>query len=218
MIKPGLFGKAVAANNRRMEFDFKNEQLLHLNQPIDILFIGDSITELWDMNAYLKTDAFFVNRGIGGDVSEYLLKRFDADCIQLKPKTCILMIGTNDITKTHFDPWWKEPGESEEKVLSDYKNNILKMVDKCDRAGIQLILCSVIPSDIAPPYEKEIRWKMTKEMNEFLQSLGKTYVDYHSVLTNDGKRIKAGYSLDGIHPNAVAYELMAQKLKEVVKL
>ena len=92
------------------------------------------------------------------------------------------------------------------------------MVNKCDLAGIEAVLCSVIPSTIAPPYDRERRWEMTEQMNDFLKSLGKTYVDYHSILTKDGRNLPEEYSLDGIHPNAKAYVLMAEKLKKVVKM
>ncbi|MFQ8952989.1 MAG: hypothetical protein ACLR56_08280 [Oscillospiraceae bacterium] len=67
MIKPGNFGKNVPADNRRGDFDFGNEQILYLKRSVDILFIGDSITQLWDHYAYFGTKCYIVNRGIGGD-------------------------------------------------------------------------------------------------------------------------------------------------------
>jgi len=217
-IKPGMFGMAVAADARRIEFDFSNEQLLCLEKKIDYLFLGDSITHLWNLHAYFGPHKFLENRGICGDTSTYLLKRFDADCIQLQPKSAIIMIGTNDITRTEPDLWWKNPGEEVETVFKEYQDNILQMVNKCDLAGIEVILCSVLPSTIAPPSDRERRWEMTEQMNDFLKSLGKTYVDYHSVLTRDGRNLPDEYSLDGIHPNAKAYVLMAEKLKDVLRM
>ena len=216
LLSPGTFGKTVAADNRRQDFDFSNEQILYTNTKIDYLFIGDSITQLWNLNVYFQTDKFLENRAIGGDNSIYLLKRFDADCIQLHPKKVIIMIGTNDIFRAEDDLWWKKAGEDVDKVLDEYKSNVEQMIEKCDIAGIDVILCSVIPSNIAPPYNRERRWYMTKEMNEFLQAQGKQYVDYHSVLTHDGHSLPDDLTPDGIHPNAKAYALMAKKLKETV--
>lgn len=218
LIKPGMFGKTVPADVRRMDFDISNEQLLYTNTEIDYLFIGDSITQLWNLNTYFKTDKYIENRGIGGDNSTYLLKRLEADCIQLHPKNVIIMIGTNDVARTDSDLWWKTLGEDMVDVLIEYKSNIVQMIQKCDAAGINVILCSVIPSKIAPPYNRVRRWEMTGLMNEFLQSLGKAYVDYHSVLTEDGRSLPDTLSWDGIHPNAKAYALMAEKLMEVVEL
>lgn len=216
LIKPGMFGMTVAADTRRQEFDFFNEQNLYQKTEIDYLFLGDSITHWWNLHAYFQTDKYLENRGIGGDTSQYLLRRLDADCIQLHPKCVIIMIGTNDITRTEPDLWWKVPGESTETVLSEYKDNIRKIIEKCDAAGIETVLCSVLPSKIAPPFNRVRRWEMTRLMNEYLQSLGKVYVDYHGALSEDGKTISDSLSPDGIHPSAKAYAVMAKKLGEVL--
>ena len=218
VIKPGNFGTAVPADTKRVHFDFYNEQLIENEQKIDYLFIGDSITEHWNLRVYFKTDKYIENRGIGGDCSHYLLKRFDADCIQLAPKCVILMIGTNDILKTHDDLWWRTKGADEETVFSEYKDNVREMVKKCDAAGIELIICSVPPSTIAPPFDREKQWRLTEKMNSFLKTLDKTYVDYHSVLTSDGKNIVPEYTMDGIHQTPAAYTAMANKLKEYIEL
>ena len=37
------------------------------------------------------------NRGIGGDTTVGLLKRLDVSVFDLKPKTVVLLIGTNDL-------------------------------------------------------------------------------------------------------------------------
>lgn len=217
-IKPGMFGKVVAADNRRAEFDFKNEQILYLGTQIDYLFLGDSITHQWDLYAYFKQGKQLENRGISGDSSEYLLKRFDADCIQLHPKFAIIMIGTNDIFRIEPDLWWRTPGEDMEVVLADYQNNILMMLDKCEQAGIEVILCSVLPSNVPVPFQKEARWEMTRRMNEFLKSTGKTYVDYFSRLAEADTFLPDDLTPDGVHPNAKAYEIMAETLKETINI
>lgn len=214
IIKPGCFGKSVAADNRRMDFDFANEQALYLNKKIDFLFIGDSITWMWDYSLYFETNKCIIQRGAGGDTSTYLLKRFDADCIQLKPKTAIIMIGTNDISRCDEDLWWRTKGEDEDLVLKEYQENIKAMIKKCDDNNIEVVLCSVIPSTIAPPYDRERRWRMTDKMNAFLKAQGRRYINYFDSLTEDGKNIIYDLSHDGIHPNARAYEIMASVAKK----
>lgn len=222
MIKPGYFGKTVCADNRRMDFDFGNEQLLYLGTKIDLLFIGDSITQLWDIPAYIGREKCIVNRAIGGDDSTYLLRRFDADCIQLAPARCVLMIGTNDISRTHYDHWWRTEGEPQQLVLEEYKANLRELVRKCKAAGVALSFCSVIPSDIAPPFDKELRFSMTAEMNGFLRGLCAEnclqYIDYFPALClPDGKTIRPDYTPDGIHPNARGYAAMARILTESLR-
>lgn len=223
MITPGYFGKTVAADTRRMDFDFGNEQLLYLKTKIDYLFIGDSITQLWDFHSYFPAGKTLVNRGIGGDTSEYSLKRFDADVIQLNPDIAVIMIGTNDISRIHGEPWWRKPGDSGDDVIKDVLFNITQMVEKCFINQIIPVLCSVPPSEIAPPFPREERKDITIEINEKLEQLCKEkkllYVDYFSVLCKDDERtIKEEYTLDGIHPNAPAYAVMAEKLKTSLEM
>ena len=75
VISPGYFGNSVAADSRRGEFDYKNESLLRAKTKIDYLFIGDSITHYWEVSDYFDmTRSTFINRGIGGDVTNYLSK------------------------------------------------------------------------------------------------------------------------------------------------
>lgn len=91
------FSEDVAADKNRKEFDIKNHTLCYTNQRPDFLFIGDSITEYWELNAYFRnSDQLIINRGIAGDTTKYLKKRFYVDAVQLKPKYCILGIGIND--------------------------------------------------------------------------------------------------------------------------
>ena len=50
------FSENVAADKKRKEFDIKNHALCYTNQKPDFLFIGDSITEYWELNAYFRSD------------------------------------------------------------------------------------------------------------------------------------------------------------------
>ena len=94
VIRPGLFGENCAADFRRCEFDFYNESLLAESTRPDALFIGDSITHFWEVQAYFGgTGKILINRGIGGDISANVLRRFEADALQLKPGLIVLLIG-----------------------------------------------------------------------------------------------------------------------------
>lgn len=112
------FSEDVAADKNRKEFDIKNHTLCYTNQRPDFLFIGDSITEYWELNAYFRnSDQLIINRGIAGDTTKYLKKRFYVDAVQLKPKYCILGIGINDSIELEGDYWKKlEPVPYSEKL------------------------------------------------------------------------------------------------------
>lgn len=73
----GYYSEVVAADSRRKEFNIKNHSLMYSNQKPDFIFAGDSITHFWELNAYFRNpNLFIINRGIAGDNTTYLRKRF----------------------------------------------------------------------------------------------------------------------------------------------
>lgn len=73
---------------------------------VDLLFIGDSITQGWNDNdvwkkAYGPRNA--MNAGIGGDRTEHVLWRLDHGNLEnIHPKLAVLMIGTNNSNKNDY--------------------------------------------------------------------------------------------------------------------
>ncbi len=69
---------------------------------VDLVFIGDSITQGWERNGkgvwaefYGKRNA--VNLGIGGDRTQHVIWRLDNDNVKdISPKAAVVMIGTNN--------------------------------------------------------------------------------------------------------------------------
>ncbi len=221
IIKPGNFGATVPADTRRCEFDIENEELIYLNKSIKYLFIGDSITHYWNQSAYFSTDGFIVNRGIGGDSSPFLARRFEADAIQLKPEYIILLIGINDILTTQPDLWWRKPGKDKHEVISQIKTNLEYIIKKC--IGIKLSLCSVLPVEICPPFNREMINNMVLEVNKIIYLLCKQYnlkyVDYHTKMCgSDHKTLRSDLSHDGVHPNGKGYKIMSQVLTKTIPI
>ena len=70
---------------------------------VDLLFIGDSITQGWEgsgkgvwAEAFASKNA--VNLGIGGDRTQHVLWRLDnGEIAGIKPKAAVVMIGTNNL-------------------------------------------------------------------------------------------------------------------------
>ena len=74
-----------------------NAALLASKAPVDIVFIGDSITEGW----FDKRPGFFmpgrIDRGIGGQTTSQMVLRMMSDVVALKPRAVHIMGGTNDV-------------------------------------------------------------------------------------------------------------------------
>src|SRR2546430_6866494 len=147
-IRPGEFGLAVAADSRRGVFDYHNEALLARVVPIAAVSIGDSITDMWALDAFFQsTSGFLVNRGIGGDRSPYVRRRFEADVLQLRPRLAVVMIGVNNTWD--LDIWWdprllRTAEEIEDEIVAD----TAAMVSAARAGGITVGLCRILPTGI----------------------------------------------------------------------
>ena len=129
------FSENVAADKKRKEFDIKNHALCYTNQKPDFLFIGDSITEYWELNAYFGSgNHFLVNRGIAGDTTKYLKKRFYTDAVQLRPRYCILGIGINDSIELEGDYWKRLEPTPYNQVVATAKLHITEIVQQAKDA------------------------------------------------------------------------------------
>jgi len=62
----------------------------------EIVFLGNSITEGFDLEKYFP-DTVPINRGISGDHTDGLIERLEYSIITLEPSKLFILIGINDI-------------------------------------------------------------------------------------------------------------------------
>lgn len=97
---------AITPAPRAGEFWTKRQELLNSRVKegsVDVLFIGDSITQGWEADGAKEVWQKFygkrraVNLGIGGDQTQHVLWRLDHGNLDgISPKLAVLMIGTNN--------------------------------------------------------------------------------------------------------------------------
>jgi lysophospholipase L1-like esterase len=179
----------------------ENASLRHPTAP-RIVFIGDSITELWRVaHPYFFGDNY-VDRGVSGQTTAQMVVRFRQDVIALKPAVVHIMAGTNDFA-----------GNGGPITLEAVKNNIASMVDLAIANDVRVVLASVPPAGAFP-------WRPTVvepaqhivEFNDWLRRFarerGLIYVDYHEPLADERDAMKQTFSNDGVHPNRDGYSVM----------
>jgi lysophospholipase L1-like esterase len=186
-----------------------NTQLLASKAPVDVVFMGDSITEGW----FDKRPGFFtrgrVNRGIGGQTTPQMLIRMMSDVVALHPRAVHIMGGTNDIA-----------GNTGPMTAQMTQNNLRAMADIAQRHGIKVLIASVPPAGKfpwAPPVETP---KAIAELNRRLKRVaaeaGATWVDYHRVLDDGRGAMKPGLASDGVHPTEAGYDAMATVINPIL--
>ncbi len=222
LIKPGIFGSVVAADARRGLFDGQNESILAKNCPVDAVFIGDSITETWALDAYFQgVSGLLVNRGIGGDVTTYARKRFEADALQLHPRLIVLAIGVNNLWSLEaLEPSLRRTSQD---VNDEIVNDISAMVKDALTHDIPIAVCSILPTNLPFNMWNLLRNQTISQVNERLKHLahelqGVVFIDYHSrFVADDGLTLRDGLADDGLHPHSIGYEIMANVLLDTLK-
>ena len=202
-------------DQRRWEFDFKNEIIVTNKTPVDVLFIGDSITNICELNAYYRKFGFIVNRGISGDTAQVLARRFMADAVQINPKLTVMLIGINNT-------WIINEAEDAEKAAEDcYKIIITSYTDileKVKEYGMKLIFCSILPIKGCHRLQKELIVRINAKIKELCSEYGCVYADlYPHMLAENGVDMSDEYSQDGCHPNAIGFNKMAELITPLIE-
>ena len=185
---------------------------LRADMTNEVVFLGNSITDSW----YARDTAFFedhnfVGRGISGQTSEQLLLRFRPDVLNLKPRTVVIHIGTNDVA------------ENTRPYSEDYTvGNIASMIDIADQNDIRVIIASVLPAT-------GFSWRPALgnrsaeivALNERLKRLAEEknvdYLDYHSALKNDQNGMDKELAPDGVHPTMKGYGMMKEMVLKILR-
>jgi len=171
-----------------------------------VVFLGDSITDLWRLNEYFPVERNFVNRGISGQITGQMLGRMMADVIELKPSAVVVLAGTNDIAR----------GVS----LKAVQDNLSMIAQLAEANKIRPMFASLLPvgdyhKGQNPSYEQTVRRppQTIRALNDWLQKFCRehkyVYVDYYSKMVDAAGMLPADLSDDGLHPNAKGYRLMA---------
>jgi lysophospholipase L1-like esterase len=177
-----------------------------------VIFLGSSIFEFWKtrMPEYFTTHKNYLDRGISGQISPQLLIRFQQDVIALKPKAVIILAGSNDIAGTRGHV-------TNERIL----DNIRSMVELAQAHHIKPIICAYLPV-YEYPWRKgfEAAGKiisLNKAIKTYVAQNKLTLLDYFTPLADDRNGQKAELTIDGVHPNAAGYKIMAKVTDEVIE-
>jgi lysophospholipase L1-like esterase len=141
---------------------------------VDVLFLGDSITEMWDRQAW---DSHFgkyraANFGIGGDHTGNVLWRLQHDGMErLRPKVVVLLIGVNNLGLCN---------EAPEQVVAGIKAVVAQLRVLYPEATI--LLNAILPNGQLARDERRSR---TQAVNRAIAALDD---GRHVVFRDDGAR------------------------------
>ncbi len=177
---------------------------------IDLLFLGDSITEGWAGRGKDVWNATYTkykpaNFGIGGDQTEHVLWRIDnGELDGIKPKVLVLMIGTNNVGSNSAD----EIVAADTKIVQEIHQKLPET---------KVLLLAVFPRDASPSSARREKIKLVNAQLAKLEDGKMTrYLDFgDKFLTPDGTLTK-DIMPDYLHPNAKGYQIWADAMQPLL--
>lgn len=186
-----------------------NKALKAKKTPVEVVFMGDSITDNWqNIDPDFWTNGR-VDRGISGQTTQQMLVRYREDVLKLKPRAVHILAATNDIA-----------GNTGAATMEQVTGNIETMAELARAHGIKVILGSVPPAKAFPWAPDKHPDPQVRALNVWLKGYaareGFTYVDYWSALGTPEGAMGEGLSSDGVHPTAEGYAIMAPLAKAAI--
>ena len=193
----------------------KKEEVVEKVVDNNYLFLGDSITEQYDLKEYYE-DYPVVNSGVSGDYTSSIVKDMKKRVYDYNPSKVFLLIGINDLRK----------GNDVSKIVSNTKE-IIELI-KENRPYSEIYLESIYPinktdDDKISDSVRDIEFDNEKiiEVNDLLKDLAKdekiTYVDLYNKLIDDDGNLNISYTKDGLHISSEGYECITKELMKYIK-
>lgn len=193
----------------------KKEEVVEKVVDNNYLFLGDSITEQYDLKEYYE-DYPVVNSGVSGDYTSSIVKDMKKRVYDYNPSKVFLLIGINDLRN----------GKDVSEIVSNTKE-IIELI-KENRPYSEIYLESIYPinktdDDKISDSVRDIEFDNEKiiEVNDLLKDLAKdekiTYVDLYNKLIDDDGNLNISYTKDGLHISSEGYECITKELMKYIK-
>ncbi|OHB53019.1 MAG: hypothetical protein A2Y07_06365 [Planctomycetes bacterium GWF2_50_10] len=179
---------------------------------IDMIFIGDSITQgWWDRGIevwrqyYDKRNA--LNMGIDGDRTQYMLWRLDhGEITGISPKLAVLMIGTNNSNRN----------DNTAKEISEGIVAICQKLRK-DLPNTKILLLGIFPRGDKPSPQREKNAEASRLASTIADGKWIYYMDFGDKFLEKDGTLPKDIMPDGLHPNSKGYQIEAEAIEPLVE-
>lgn len=183
-------------------------------QKGQIVFVGSSLMEMFPVEKLLRergVDTVVYNRGIGGYVTDELLAHLDVCVTDLAPRRVFINIGTNDLS---------DASRPLAEVMARYDAILTGIEQRVP--GVEVLLMAYYPInyDAAAESMKSCLRVRTNEKitqaNALVQQLahrhGQEYIDVNRALRDAQGRLRAEYTIEGMHIREEGYRAIMDDL------
>ena len=175
------------------------------------LFLGDSITDFYDLDEYYE-GLPVVNSGIDGNDTQDILDDMENRVYQYNPSKVFLLIGTNDI----------DHGDSLDSIVDNIEKILLEIRE--NRPYAELYLESIYPvmegEKAVNSRTNEKIMTINDKLEEFCEKEQITYIDMFDLLVDSSSekvQINPKYTKDGLHLSDEGYDVVTNEVKKYLK-
>ena len=191
--------RQVAAYREAKRTQYEEENARYEDYEVDVAFLGDSLTDGYDVAAYYPQYTV-VNRGIGGDTTFDLEGRLEVSLYELRPKVAVMLIGANNPTT----------------MLENYERMLQEFCEKAPHTRIILLSMTSMSGDWGKNNQlaayNNVHIKLLAEKYSF------AYVDLYSALFNlETGEIRSEYTTDGGHLTPRGYEVLTKEITPAIE-
>ena len=192
--------EAVRAYRAAKLEQYEQENAEYDDYEVDVAFIGDSLTDGYDLAKYYP-QYVTANRGIGGDTTFGLEERLQVSLYDLKPKVVVMLIGANNM----------------DSMLENYESILKGLQENLPESKIVLLSLTAMGGE---------HWGRKNQLaaynNVSIKLLAEKYnfafVDLYSALYDVSiGEVYEGYTIDGGHFTHEGYTVVTAQVTPVLK-
>lgn len=177
--------------------------------PDNYLFLGDSLTDYFDLETYFPGQPV-VNSGIAGNTTNQILTSMKTRVYDYNPSKIFLLIGTNDL----------RDGKSQEAVVQNIEEIIEEI--QTNRKQAEIFVESLYPVNASVSSTVGVRSNATiqninAQLEEYCKEKNLTYIDLYAKLQDEQGNLQIQYTADGLHLSDAGYQVVAEVLQEYLK-
>jgi beta-glucosidase len=180
---------------------------------VDLLMIGDSITQGWADEGRRIWDTYYgrrraVNLGFNGDGTEHVLWRLDHGEIEgIAPKLVVVMIGTNNTGTRHDPP--EETAAGIQAILTTLHARL---------PGTKILLLGVFPrSASGDDLFRRLNAAINDRIRHYADNQQVFFLDLSPRFLDSGGRLAQDLMPDYLHPSERGYQVWADGMEDMIR-
>ena len=187
--------------------DYEKEIETLKDDYTNYLFLGDSITDFYDLDKYYE-GLPVVNSGISGNTTKDILNDMKNRVYNYNPSKVFLLIGINDLGNQ----------KSANEIVSNIKEIITNI--KTNKPDADIYIESIFPINkkikkgLIKVKDNDNVIEVNRMLKKYCNEKGYTYINIYNKLLDEDGNFSEEFTDDGLHPNEKGYEIITKVLKK----